>query len=131
VIDGNADVAATFAGLDGAGAVVRGGWSTEEPDEELRVLATFGAIPADLIAMRTDAPTDLRDALALALVSACTDPAMGSIAKRVFGIESFGLGGFQSYDRLRVAIDAAAMSGLLEGTDSQGRLPTRPPGPPA
>ena len=132
VIDGDADVAATFAGLDASGAVVRGGWSDVEGCEQgLRVLATFGAIPADLIAVRTDAPVGLRETLADALVSACADATMSIIAKRVFGIESFGLEGFASYDGLRRAIDAAALSGLLEGTDSQGRLPTRPPGPPA
>lgn len=133
VIDGSADVAATFAGLDPSGAVARGGWS-ELPDTEqkLRVLATFGVIPADLIAVRADAPHELRVGLSAALVSACADEAMGPIARRVFGVESFGLDGFGSYDGLRRAIDAAATSGLLDlVSDSQARLPTRPPGPPA
>jgi phosphonate transport system substrate-binding protein len=130
LIDGSADVAATFVGV-GDGVVSRRSWTSEvlTPDG-LRVLATFGRIPSDLIAVRHDVPADVRASLASAFADVCTDEAMAPVAKRVFGVESFAADGFTHYDGLRQAIDAAADRGLLDvALIHSSRLPTRPPGP--
>ena len=129
VLDGEADVAATFAGLDRDGAVVRGGW-TEQPEGHLamRVLATFGEIPPDLIAVRNDVSPQIQRVLASAFTAACRDETMGPIIKRVFGVDAFAKEGFASYDGLRRTIDAAAERGLLDlSVVHSSRLPTRPP----
>jgi phosphate/phosphite/phosphonate ABC transporter binding protein len=72
LLDGSADVAATFAGLDADGAS-RGGRASGHPtsgamgqassDDDVRVLATFGQIPGDLIAVRPDVGQDVRASL--------------------------------------------------------------------
>jgi phosphate/phosphite/phosphonate ABC transporter binding protein len=129
IINGEVDVAATFAGLDGEGAVSRRSWTNEADDgPDVRILAAFGAIPGDLIASRYDVAPDLRHALVTSLRAACEDSAMGPIAKRVFGVETFSPEGFASYDGLRAAIEAAADRGLLDlATVQSSRFPTRPP----
>ncbi len=132
LIDGSADVAATFAGLDDVGAVSRGGWTNETGEySALRVLATFGEIPADLIAVRNDIDPDLGKSLAAAFVDACSDPTMAPLVKRTFGVESFAPDSFASYDGLRRAIEAAASRGLMDlAVVNSTRMPTRPPGAP-
>ncbi len=129
LIDGSADVAATFAGLDDVGAVSRGAWTNETGEySPLRVLATFGEIPADLIAVRSDVDPELRSALTAAFVDACADPAMAPLVKRTFGVETFAPDSFASYDGLRRAIDAAAARGLMDlAVVNSTRMPTRPP----
>lgn len=130
LVDGSADVAATFAGLDDLGSVSRGGWTNETGEySALRVLATFGEIPADLIAVRSDVPLELRAKLANAFIDACNDEAMAPLAKRTFGVETFAPDEFDSYDGLRRAIDAAAARGLMDlAVVNSTRMPTRPPG---
>jgi ABC-type phosphate/phosphonate transport system substrate-binding protein len=119
VLDGHADVAATFGGVDGAGAPGRGSWSDDGGSPgDLRVLATFGAIPSDLIAIRRDIAPDVRRALAAAFVDACIDPTTAPVARRFFGVDGFAPDGFASYDGLRRALDAAAARGLLELSSS-------------
>jgi phosphonate transport system substrate-binding protein len=119
VIDGKADVAATFGGID-AGPVSRRGWSDPPPPntgldgDGLRVLVAFGAIPVDVIAVRHDVPLRQRAPLANALVEACDDPLMSPIARRIFGVEAFTTDGFATYDGLRRTLDAAAARGLLD-----------------
>jgi phosphate/phosphite/phosphonate ABC transporter binding protein len=132
IVEGTADVAATFAGLDDGGALSRGGWSNETGEySALRVLATFGEIPADLIAVRSDLDPDLAKALAAGFVDACADKVMAPLVKKTFGVESFAPDSFASYDGLRKAIDAAAARGLMElAVASSARMPTRPPLPP-
>jgi phosphate/phosphite/phosphonate ABC transporter binding protein len=129
VVEGAADVAATFS-VEGDGVASRRSWTLQVDDPaELRVLATFGRIPADLIAVRHDVADDVRASLAAAFADVCNDDAMAPIAKRVFGVESFGADGFGHYDGLRHAIDAAADRGLLDvALIHSSRLPTRPPG---
>jgi phosphate/phosphite/phosphonate ABC transporter binding protein len=131
LVDGSADVAATFAGLDELGAVSRGGWSNETGAyPSIRVLATFGEIPADLIAVRSDVDHGMREALTAAFVDACTDPAMAPLVKKTFGVETFAPDSFDSYDGLRRAIDAAAARGLMDlAVVNSTRMPTRPPIP--
>ena len=129
LVDGSADVAATFAGLDDGGSVSRGGWSNETGEySALRVLATFGEIPSDVIAVRSDLDPGLKGALSAAFVAASQDPAMAPLVKRTFGVESFEPDSFTGYDGLRRAIDAAAAHGLMElAVVNSTRMPTRPP----
>ncbi len=131
LIDGQADVAATFAGLDDVGSVSRGGWTNETGEySPLRVLATFGEIPSDLIAVRNDVDPQLRAALGQAFCDACVEPAIAPLVKRTFGVESFSHDAFEGYDGLRRAIDAAGARGLMDlAVVNSTRLPTRPPGP--
>jgi phosphate/phosphite/phosphonate ABC transporter binding protein len=140
LLDGSADVAATFAGLDPDGGVARGGWTNLHPasgapgqtssEDDVRILATFGVIPGDLIAVRNDVAPEIRATLASAFAAVCQDETMGPIARRLFGVESFSSTGFASYDGLRRAIDAAAERGLMDvAVVNSSRSPTRPPGP--
>jgi phosphate/phosphite/phosphonate ABC transporter binding protein len=128
LLDGDVDVAATFVGV-GDGVVSRRSWSSEvEPPDDLRILATFGEIPADLIAVRHDVTSDARESLASAFRDIVNDDAMSQVARRVFGVEYFGSASFAHYDGLRNAIDAAADRGLLDvALINSSRLPTRPP----
>src|SRR5262249_28186849 len=82
LLDGAADVAATFVGV-GDGVVSRRSWTNEvEAPSDLRVLATFGEIPADLIAVRHDMPNDARESLANAFRDIVNDDAMSQVARR-------------------------------------------------
>jgi phosphate/phosphite/phosphonate ABC transporter binding protein len=131
LIDGAADVAATFAAADPAGPPSIGSWRADPGvTSAVRVLTTFGEIPADLIAVRNDVDPASRAALAAAFSDACRDETMAPIAQRVFGVDGFEANGFEHYDGLRASLDAAADRGLLDvALIHSSRLPTRPPGP--
>ena len=114
VESGRVDCGGTYAGLDSAGAVVRGPW-TDLPgiDESIRVLATFGAIPGDTIAARIDLAPVLRDKLARALVAASADRSNRLLLRDVFGIDEFRRWVSGGYDALRRATKEATQQGLL------------------
>ena len=62
VLDGEADVAGTYAQTDESGRVVDGPW-TEIEGARVRVLVTFGDIPADVFAVTPAVPETLRTRL--------------------------------------------------------------------
>ena len=99
---GDCDVAGTFEGA----------W-TELVDVKVRVIATFGAIPSDVIAARRNlAPKPYERALE-ALRGACADETARPLVRAVFGgdelreIES-------GHDKLRSAYERATANGLFD-----------------
>ena len=115
VVEGTADVAATFARVDGAGNVTAGSWSqVPEARSRVRVLWTFGAIPSDVIAARASYPAGLGERIAEAFVASTNDRAIAPVARRLFGVEEFRRGHMQSYASLRRAIEKASASSLID-----------------
>ncbi|MGO8992705.1 MAG: phosphate/phosphite/phosphonate ABC transporter substrate-binding protein [Polyangiaceae bacterium] len=115
VVDGEADVTATFARIDGAGHVTSGSWSqVPEARAQVRVLWTLGAIPSDVIAARTAYPAELRERITEALVASTNDAQIAPIARRLFGVEEFRRGHMRSYASLRRAIEKASASALID-----------------
>jgi phosphate/phosphite/phosphonate ABC transporter binding protein len=112
VLEGRADVAATFANLDEDGRVVHGAWSEIGVSAEaVRIVAMLGEIPLDLIAARTSVTEEVRQTLWKALVEMAADAELGAIVESVFGCRRFERGSSASYqvfrDRLERASDAA------------------------
>jgi phosphate/phosphite/phosphonate ABC transporter binding protein len=115
VAEGEVDVAATFARVDGAGNVTAGSWSQlPEMRSRVRVLWTLGAIPSDVIAARTDFSKALRDRMTDALVASTRDPQVALLARRLFGVEEFRRGNMKSYASLRRAIEKASAGKLID-----------------
>ena len=115
VAEGEVDVAATFARVDGAGNVTAGSWSNlESMRSRVRVLWTFGAIPSDVIVVRAGYPSELRERVADAFVASTNDPGVLPLARRLFGVEEFRRGHMKSYASLRRAIEKASASKLID-----------------
>jgi phosphate/phosphite/phosphonate ABC transporter binding protein len=115
VAEGDVDVAATFARVDGAGNVTAGSWSQlPEMRSRVRVLWTLGAIPSDVIAARIDFSKALRDRMTDALVASTRDPQAALLARRLFGVEEFRRGNMKSYASLRRAIEKASAGKLID-----------------
>jgi phosphonate transport system substrate-binding protein len=115
IVEQTADVGATYANVNEAGLVLRGGWS-DVPGmaDQIRVLATFGSIPGDLVGVRVGLDRARADAIARAFVDACKDPVAGPLAREVLGVEECRVGGGESYGVLRRAVADAAARGLLD-----------------
>jgi phosphate/phosphite/phosphonate ABC transporter binding protein len=115
LMSGAADVGATFATVNAAGIVTRGGWSDIKGGADaVRVLTTFGSIPGDLIVARADLDKATATALARAFVAASGDAEAGALARDVLGVEEWRMGSTESYAALRRAIADAAARGLLD-----------------
>jgi len=99
VVDGDADVAGTFAYVDAAGLPVAGGW---EELTGLRVLATFGAIPPDVLAVRAAVADKIHDPLLEGFTHACQ--ASPDVARAIFGGYELRGGLAPGYDALRHAL---------------------------
>jgi phosphate/phosphite/phosphonate ABC transporter binding protein len=114
VRSGDADVAGTHGAADETELLVQQG----QADPALRVLATFGGIPADVIAAKKSLGEDVRAKIAQALVDAGADPAMRPLVRQVFGASSFVLGSEASYAGWHRSLPAALASGLLVAIDA-------------
>ncbi len=110
---GEADVAGTHGAADEGGALVQG-----ERDPTLRVLETFGGIPADVIAARKDLDVAVREKVARAFVDAGEDEAARALVRAVFGATSFCLGSEATYAGWHRSLPAALASGLLVAIDA-------------
>jgi phosphate/phosphite/phosphonate ABC transporter binding protein len=111
---GDCDVAGTFASArDDGEAAIEGAWSAI-PALKVRVLATFEAIPPDVIAVRRNlAPADYERVLD-AFRSACTDPTARPLVHAVFGGDELREGIEPGHDTLRRAYERAIASGLFD-----------------
>jgi phosphate/phosphite/phosphonate ABC transporter binding protein len=111
---GECDVAGTFArSAEAGGQVKEGAWSELE-DVRVRVLATWGSIPSDVIAVRRNlAPADYERVLA-ALRHACGDPAARPLVRAVFGGDDLHEGIDPGHDALRTAFESATAKGLFD-----------------
>lgn len=120
VVGDKADFGGTYARLDRAGAAVRGAW-TELPGAEgvIRVLATFGSIPSDVIAARSDLDPTVRDALRKALIDAAYDVRGAMLVRDLLGVDEFRPWKDEGYAELRASMIRAAAGGLFEAMDGR------------
>jgi phosphate/phosphite/phosphonate ABC transporter binding protein len=113
VMSGLCDVAGTYAQADVKGKVKGGAWS-EVDGADVRVLATFGAIPPDVIAARSELPEAQRAAVRDALRAASADDEGRKLLRAVFGGETFVEDMTKSYESLARALDMASARGLFD-----------------
>jgi phosphate/phosphite/phosphonate ABC transporter binding protein len=104
VLEGDADVAGTYATTNARGDVIDGAWKEMARDAKMRVLMTFGEIPPDIIAVRPSLSPATRGKLRAALEEAATSRAMRPIVKGIFGAEGFGPFEPEAYAGLRAAL---------------------------
>ena len=90
-----------------------GAWS-EIDGAEVRVLATFGAIPPDIIAARAEVPAEVRESLKGALRETCADPAAHALLEEIFGGHELADGLAPGYESLKSALDMATRRGLFD-----------------
>ncbi len=110
---GECDVAGTFARSPETGTIATdGAWSEE--DHKVRVIATFGPIPADVIAVRRNlAPGDFERALA-ALRKASEAAGAHELVRAVFGGEKLQEGIEPGHETLRRAYERAVANDLFD-----------------
>jgi phosphate/phosphite/phosphonate ABC transporter binding protein len=115
ILDGRADVGATYATVNEAGVAIQGGW-TDVPGgaDFVRVLTTFGAIPSDLVAARVSLDPEVAEAFEQAFVAIRKDFGAAHLAREVLGVEEFRPGAGDGYGALRRAVADAASHGLLD-----------------
>jgi phosphate/phosphite/phosphonate ABC transporter binding protein len=113
LVEGACDVAGTFAQADAKGKVKGGAWS-EVPGADVRVLATFGAIPPDVIGARAGLAEAQRNAICEALRAASTDPEGKKLLRAAFGGDTFVEDMSKSYESLSRALDIASARGLFD-----------------
>ncbi|MDB5212667.1 MAG: hypothetical protein JWO86_594 [Myxococcaceae bacterium] len=111
--EGACDVAGTYAQADEAGNVVAGAWSEVE-GAEVRVLATFGAIPPDVIAVRAQFPEESRAKILEALRVACTEDSTRKILRELFNGDELREGLASGYESLKSALEMATARGLFD-----------------
>jgi phosphate/phosphite/phosphonate ABC transporter binding protein len=110
LVDGACDVVGTYARASGEGEVTGGAWSEVE-GADVRVLATFGAIPPDVIAVRSDAPPEVAGLVTTALDEACArEPER---VRSVFGGSELRHGVATGYDALKRALVMATARGIF------------------
>jgi phosphate/phosphite/phosphonate ABC transporter binding protein len=117
VLDGDADVAGTYAHVS-AGRAVAGGWNELEPEQGaprlrgdgtgrmgVRVLATSGAIPPDVLAVRAAVADKLQDILFDGVTAICSGAP--ALPRAIFGGSEITSGLAPGYDALRHALAIA------------------------
>ena len=80
----------------------------------MRVLATFGAIPPDVIAARKGFPDDDRGKIVDALRAACAEESTRAILRQIFNGDELGEGLVSGYEALKSALDMATARGLFD-----------------
>lgn len=113
LLEGACDVAGTYAQADAKGKVKAGAWSDVD-GADVRVLATFGAIPPDVIAARSDLDESQMAAVRDALRAASADSDGKKLLRAVFNGETFVEDMTKSYESLARALDMASARGLFD-----------------
>jgi phosphate/phosphite/phosphonate ABC transporter binding protein len=111
--DGACDVVGTYARADDSGEITRGAWNEVE-GADVRVLASMGAIPPDVIAVRRNMLPRIHEKLLEALRAACTDEKAKKTVKEIFGGDDLAEGLADGYDALRRALETAMARGLFD-----------------
>ena len=111
---GECDVAGTYARSSEAGGQAKEGAWSELEGVHVRVLATFGSIPSDVIAARRNLPPEEYERALEALRHACTDPAARPLVRAVFGGEELREGIDPGHEALRKAFESATANGLFD-----------------
>jgi ABC-type phosphate/phosphonate transport system substrate-binding protein len=110
---GDCDVAGTYAQTGEGKTAPAGAWSALE-DVRIRVIATFGSIPSDVIAARRNlAPAHYERALE-AFRHAFADEAARPLVRAVFGGDELREGIEPGHDALRSAFERATANGLFD-----------------
>jgi len=113
LLDGACDVVGTYARADAEGTIVAGAWSEIE-GAKVRVLATFGAIPPDVVGVRKELPADVRETLVKMLREACADPASHPLLDDIFGGHDLHEDLSAGYESLKKALEMATGRGLFD-----------------
>lgn len=126
VLDGVVDVGASYAGFSEGGELVRGAFQDfGGRAADLRVVEAFGAIPPDVIAVRTNMDATLEASLAAAFEATSSDPTMLDTVRTTFGAMSFVRKPVVGYDMLRTELERGVDSGVIPA--AAAFLSTRPP----
>lgn len=113
VIDGAADVTGTHARPKASGEEgVEGSWTLVD-GVAMRVLRTFGEVPADLICVRPGLPAELKPRLAEAFKEACAGDRKADV-KAIFGADRFTDAPTSGYAALRASLTEATADGLFD-----------------
>jgi len=115
VLDGRADVGATFAvfeGGDPARPVVNSGYRQEIDDRGVRIIDAAGPIPSDMIVSMPLVPIRVRSAIANALTKLAKDPVVGPIIREVIGAEGFEPFSPASFHELEQLLEFAQWKGV-------------------
>jgi phosphonate transport system substrate-binding protein len=125
VLDGVADVGATYAGLED-GRLARGAWTDLGAiADDLAMVETFGRVPSDVIAVHSRVPEPVAQALAEAFEATREDPAALEAVRLTFGAVALVRRPLVGYDLLRSEIEHGVDSGVIP--DAAAFLSTRPP----
>jgi phosphate/phosphite/phosphonate ABC transporter binding protein len=111
VVNGEADFGATWVQPGSRGAVT-GPWT--RTSHEVRVLATFGSIPPDVIAARTDLTKPARKAIVAALKSIYDERQNRWLVGHVMGTQAFYRPKLELYTPLQESVVEAYQSGILD-----------------
>jgi len=115
VASGEADFGATFVRLAPNGAIVGGPWiGNPELERRLRIFATFGEIPPDVVVARKDLEMGAREKVREALLALTDDPPGMQLLIAVFGAEGMFVPNVERYEPLREEALAAVKEQLLE-----------------
>lgn len=115
VAEGAADFAATFVRLGANNAVIGGPW-TKMPglEPKLRIFATFGVIPPDVVAARSSLDAATRERLEQALKRLTQDPRGKELVSTIFGADDLVAPTSKGYEELRLAAAEAVQEKLLD-----------------
>lgn len=114
LLDGAADVGATYGGFTDEGALVRGPFLEVGADANaLRVVEAFGAIPPDVIAAHARVAPAIGDALAVAFEQTSKDPLALEHVHVLFGAMFFIQKPLVGYDLLRSEVEHGVDSGVI------------------
>lgn len=113
VIDGAADVTGTHARPKASGEEgFEGSWTLVD-GVAMRVLRTFGEVPADLICVRPSLAEDLKRRIAEVFKEAVAGERKAEV-KAIFGADRFNDGTTKGYDDLRASLREANAAGLFD-----------------
>ena len=126
VLDGVVDVGASYGGFSERGELVRGAFLDFGGSvDDLRVVESFGAIPSDLIVVRTNMGATLEASLAAAFEATSSNEAMLDTVRTAFGATAFVRKPVVGYDMLRTELEHGVDSGVIPA--AAAFLSTRPP----
>ena len=110
LLSGACDVGGTYARPDADGNVTQGAWSEIE-GAEVRVLGTFGAIPPDVLAVRTAVAGRVQEKALDAIKGLAAEEA--GLVREIFGGSELREGLAPGYDTLKRALDMASARGIF------------------
>jgi len=115
VSDGSADFGATYVRLAPNGAIISGPWLDKpELERKMRIFATFGEIPPDVIVARQGLDAGVRDRVRGAFLGLAKDMRGLTLSEDVFGADGFFVPNPANYEALREDAAAAVQDELLD-----------------